>query len=203
MISRLVSLKHKFPGLWHRVEDVNGLLFRLRCRHLAEKAETVLAGREVAGCRFSLVGQSDLAALERFLKSQPQSNLTWFSPHAFDAATLHRLHRNPAFLMMKVTAPDGSLIAYFFLRCFFIGRAFAGLIVDRSFQNQGIGTCIWASSAEICKRAGLRMQATISPDNQPSMHSCKKGTDVKPVADLEDGYLAVECRPRASKAALL
>lgn len=201
MISRLLSLKHKFPGLWRRVEDVNGLLFRLRGRRLAEKAETVLSGRKVAGCRFALVGQSDLVALEHFLNAQPQSSFTWFQPHAFDAATLQHLYRNPAFLMMKAMAPDGSVVAYFFLRCFFIGWAFAGLIVDHDFQNQGIGTCIWASCAAICKKAGLRMQATISPENQPSIHSCEKGTDVRHVADLEDGYLAVECRPRAEKAA--
>ena len=196
MIGTLISFKRHFPGLWSLVEGVNGRLFRLRFRKMDSLAKAVLEKADVAGCRFSLLEEGRLPELERFLTGQEEGNLTWFQPHGFDLATLERLYRNPAFLMMQVTAPDGTMAGYFFLRCFFIGRAFAGLLVDKAWQNQGIGTAIWATCAEICQQAGLRMQATISTDNKPSMVSCRKGTDFRQIQTLDNGYLAVECKQK-------
>lgn len=196
MIAALISLKRKCPGLWRCVEGANGFLFRLRYRRLPQEAARVLAGQMVSGYRFSLLEKTALPELETFLNAQPAENLMWFNPHPFDAKTLRRLWRNPAFLMMQVTAPDGRMAGYFFLRGFFIGRAFTGLIVDRAYQNQGIGTAIWASCAEICHAAGLTMQATIAPENQPSIKSCHRATEVRQIADLDDGYMAVQCSPK-------
>jgi len=196
MIRFLVAFKRKCPWAWNQVEGMNGLLFRLRYRNLGRTAESVLGKVDVASCRFSLLKREDLGALEALLAHQGEDNLTWFAPHAFDAKTLERLFRNPAFLMMQVTAPDGSMVGYFFLRCFFIGRAFAGLLVDKPWQNRGIGTAIWAACAKICSLAGLRMQATISTENKPSMASCRKGTECRELQALEDHYLAVECKQK-------
>lgn len=196
MIGTLIRFKRNCPHCWHRIEMINGVLFRLRYRKKARIAETVLNATQAAGCRFSVLKKEDLPELEQFLSRQDKDNLTWFQPHAFDQETLEWLFRNPAFLMMKVTAPDGSMVGYFFLRGFFIGRAFAGLIVDKPWQNQGIGTAIWAACAEICQYARLRMQATISTENKPSMVSCRKGTDIQGMQALEDHYLAVECKQK-------
>ena len=194
MIGSLIRFKRNCPHCWHRIEMINGVLFRLRYRKKARIAETVLDATQAAGCRFSILKKEDLPKLEQFLSRQAEDNLTWFQPHAFDQETLEWLFRNPAFLMMKVTAPDGSMVGYFFLRGFFIGRAFAGLIVDKPWQNQGIGTAIWAACADICQYARLRMQATISTDNKPSMASCRKGTDIQEMQALENHYMAVECK---------
>lgn len=196
MIRFLVTFKRKFPWVWNRIEDLNGLLFRLRYRNMGRIAGSVLGQVDVASCRFSLLKQEDLSALEALLTRQGDEYLTWFHPHDFDTKTLDRLSRNPSFLMMQVTAPDGSMVGYFFLRCFFIGRAFAGLLVDKPWQNQGIGTAIWAVCADICHQAGLTMQATISTENKPSITSCRKGTDFREIQELEDHYLAVECKQK-------
>ena len=196
MIKVLVAFKRRFPGAWRLVERANGFLVRLRYREIERIAETVLEEVRVDGCRFSLLQKEALPELERFLTGQDEGNLTWFRPHAFDRTTLERLFRNPAFLMMTVTAPDGSMAGYFFLRCFFVGRAFAGLIVDRPWQNQGIGTSIWAACAEICQYSSLRMQATVSTENKPSLVSCRKGTDIQEMRVLDDHYLALECKKK-------
>lgn len=196
MIRFLVSLKHRFPGFYRLVEWANGGLFSLRYRNMERIAADALDSVQTDGCRFSLMEKEDLPALQKLLEGQSKEYLRWFNPHSFDIKTLEKRFRNPAFLMMKVTAPEGNLIGYFFLRCFFIGRAFAGLAVDEAWQNRGIGTAIWAVCADICNRMGLRMQATISTDNKPSVASCKRGTDAQAVANLEDGYVAVECRQK-------
>ena len=196
MIKYLVSFKRRYPKVWSLVECINGGLFRLRYGRVGKAAEPVLKDCSAAGCSFSLAGEEDLPLLEAFLAGQDVENLKWFQPHAFDLASLKRLHRNPSFLMMKVTGPEGQVTGYFFLRCFFIGRAFAGLVVDRKWQNRGIGSKIWEAEAAICNRLRLRMRATISLDNKPSIASCRNGTDVKELERLADGYLAVECKTK-------
>lgn len=196
MIKTLISIKRRFPGLWRGVEGVNGLLFRLRYRRMLPVAEEVLRGKAAAGCSFAVVREEDLTTLESFIRRQPEESFTWFHPHSFDRATLERLFRNPSFLMMQVRTPEGETVGYFFLRGFFIGQAFAGLLVDKSWQNQGIGTAIWASCAEICSRTGLRMEATVSTDNKPSIASCRKGTEIDHVRPLENTYVTFECREK-------
>ena len=197
MIKYLVSFKHRHPKIWSLVESVNGGLFRLRYGKVEKVVESLLKGYSVAGCVFSAVTEQDLPGLGRFLARQDGDNLKWFNPHDFDETTLKRLFRNPSFLMMKVTEGEGDgIVGYFFLRCFFIGRAFAGLVVDREWQNRGIGSKIWEAEASICNRLRLRMRATISLDNKPSIASCRNGTDVQELDRLGNGYMAVECKTK-------
>lgn len=197
MIRFLISLKRRFPQLWNLVEDANGFLFRLRYKDIGTLAASILNNKDTAGCCFSLMDASRLPDLARLLERQDEQYLTWFHPHDFDLDTLNRLFLNPAFLMMAVYEKKGGrLVGYFFLRCFFIGRAFAGLLVDPEWQNRGIGTTIWASCAEICSQARIRMQATLSTENKPSMASCRKGTNFRQVQALEDHYLAIECQQK-------
>ena len=195
MIGFLVSIKHNHPAIWEFVERINGMLFRLLYGNVSAKAETVLEGHSVTGCGFALVKEEDLSSLESFLQAQTPETLKWFNPHAFDAKTLRRLYNNPSFLMMKVYNEDNGCIAgYFFLRCFFIGQAFAGLIVDPQYQNRGIGSRIWQLQSEICAECRLRMRATISSENKPSIASCQNGTAAIKLHQLDGGYLAMECK---------
>ncbi|MCH5216301.1 MAG: hypothetical protein J1F10_05120 [Muribaculaceae bacterium] len=195
MTSLLILIKHRCPQIWRAVELVNGRLFAWRRPGFGHTVAEVLA--EYGGGEFGLapVAAEDIPALSEFLNRQPAESREHFDPHGFDAGTLTRLLRNPAFAMMKaVRRDDGSLAGYFFLRCFFIGRAFHGLIVDRSCANRGLGTSMWAVSSQICDRCGLRMFATVSRHNGASLASARRGTQVTVTEELAGGYLLVECK---------
>lgn len=195
MTGFLVSLKHNHPAIWTVVETINGILFRLFYGNISEKAESVLEGHSVAGCSFALVGEEDLVSLESFLHTQTLDTLKWFNPHAFDFKTLRRLYRNPSFLMMKVFEQEnGAIAGYFFLRCFFIGQAFTGILVDPRWQNLGIGSRIWKLQTEICASCRLRLRATISSENKSCIAACHKGTNVSDLQQIDGGYLAMECK---------
>lgn len=197
IVSTLIALKKRCSALWQVVEWGNGQLFGLLHPSLSSTASNVLKQHIHYPYQFSLLEQSDVEALAQFLGSQTADTLNYFHPHAFDIATLQRLQRNKAFLMMKVTdTRSNQMVGYFFLRCFFIGRAFHGLIVDSSAKHQGIGSNMWKLASEICQQDGLRMFATISSDNAASYSSCKRGTDERMVELLANGYLLVECKAK-------
>ena len=101
---------------------------------------------------------------------------------------------------MKITDRSSDrLVGYFFLRCFFIGKAFHGLITDREFVNQGLGTSMWKISMEICRQLGIRMYATISIFNLPSLKSASNATKVRVVERLENDFILIECNPQQTK----
>lgn len=197
MTSLLISIKHRFPLVWRAVERVNGLLFALRFRDFDRHVGEVLDSQCGGAFDFLRAGADDAVRLSEFLRSQSAARLEYFNPHPFDAETLRRLGANRAFRMMKVVdRTDGEIAGYFFLRCFFVGKAFHGLIVDARHEGRGIGSAMWALSAEICRRAGLRMFATVAEHNLPSLASARRGTEVEVVERLANEYLLIECKPR-------
>ena len=198
MTSLLLWFKHRAPWLWRAVEWANGRLFGLRYPAFREQAAAVLAQHGAHGAfRFAPVTEADLAALSDFLTRQPERARRHFDPHGFDPATLQRLYRNRAFAMMQVTRqPEGEVVGYFFLRGFFVGRAFHGLLVDESAAGCGIGRTMWALSARICAAGGLKMYATVSQTNLPSLNSARRGTEVTVVETLANGYLLIACNVR-------
>lgn len=200
MTSQLIEIKHRCPRVWRAVERVNGWLFGLRCPHFEREVNEVLSRQTMSGFDFSAVTEEDLEALSEFLGRQPQERLVHFDPHGFDVGTLRRLHRNRAFAMMKITSQaDNSIAGYFFLRCFFVGRAFHGLLVDGRYGGRGLGTAMWSLSSQICRNSGLRMLATVAKSNEASLSSARRGTEVTVVEELEGGYLLIECKPRTAR----
>ena len=199
MTSLLIFIKHRCPWIWRMVERVNGHLFALRCPEFGETVAGVLDGFALDGFRFSTVSEGDIVPLSEFLKGQPAERLEHFDPHGFDCATLHRLHENPAFAMMKIAdSRDGRIVGYFFLRCFFVGRAFHGLVADSGCAGRGLGAAMWSVSARICAQSGLRMLATVSERNAASLASARRGSEVTVVERLADGYVLIECKPKKS-----
>ena len=196
LTSVLIRLKHACPALWRVVESVNSRLMALRYPRL--RSEAVAAYRNFAcppDVEWSLVTIDDVPALSAFLTSVPERRTVWFAPHPFDADTLGCMVRGNSFVMLKVTR-DGRIVGYHFLRCFFTGKAFHGLIVADEMSGHGIGTHMWALAADICERLRLDMQATIHPDNIASLTSCRHGCDSTVIATLPNGYLQLKCRKK-------
>jgi GNAT superfamily N-acetyltransferase len=194
MISWLVSFKRAFPGLWNGIERANGALFKIWWRSISQTASGTIAEYAPDGFSFSMVEKDDLPSLSAFLEAQPEDSFQFFRPHLFDMATLTRLWKNSSFLMMKATDSEGRIIGYYFLRCFFVGVAFAGLIVDEGYRNLGLGRRMWASCMRVCHKRHLRMFATVSSKNIPSLRSCSHGTDMKILRQMKDDYLMIECK---------
>ncbi|MDE7144816.1 MAG: hypothetical protein K2O30_01525 [Duncaniella sp.] len=197
MTGLLVKIKHRYPSLWRTVERANSILMRLRYPRLPEIAKGAAASRSSGGIKWSIVTPDDADNLSSFLESIHPDRLRYFNPHPFDIHTLRSMASGGSFVMLKVTR-DNRIIGYHFLRCFFIGKAFHGLIVDSSCASCGIGTDMWSLGAEICRNAGLSMFATISSSNYPSLASCRKGCDTRVVETLPDGYLVLACSPKTN-----
>lgn len=192
MTGVFVKIKHHFPRLWTIVEKVNGSLMRLRYPKLPSIAKEIT--KETNDLAWRVVTPGDAPALSSFLNSIPPERLRYFDPHPFDPQTLRRMASNSSFVMLKVMDRD-RIVGYHFLRCFFIGKAFHGLIVDQEYAGKGIGTAMWAIGAEICNAAGLKMFATVSEKNTPSLNSCRKGCHTRIVEHLPDGYMLLSCEP--------
>lgn len=199
MTSLLIAIKHRCPWIWRSVEWLNGRLFALRYPGLERTAAAVLAEVSEAEYAFAPVRTEDLAELSAFLERQPAERRRYFDPHGFDRKTLEKLRKNRAFAMMKITeTTHGRIVGYFFLRGFFVGRAFHGLIVDADHANRGLGTAMWATAMRICDRMGLRMFATIAEANTASLISVRRATEVEVVEQLARSYLLIECKPKQS-----
>ena len=201
MTSIYIFIKHHFKTIWGLVERLNGPLTGLRYPNLRKKSEEALKHVSFSPFVFSLITKNDLEQLVEFRHRQRQEYLAYFDPHSFDLITLGDMLANPAYVMMKVTQESDPevIIGYFFIRCFFIGKVFHGLIVDENFKNHGIGTEMWRVSNDICDSLGLKMYATVSMHNQASLNSAKKATDIIITENLANDYYLIECKLKAKK----
>lgn len=188
--------------LWRGVEYANSALMRLRFPTLPAITDETVAriNDDAARCgltlRWSQVStDKDAQELSAFLTAIPAKRTEWFNPHPFDESTIRRMARSRSFVMLKVSDRE-RIIGYHFLRCFFVGKAFHGLIVSDEASGKGIGAHMWAIGADIAHSAGLRMEATISESNIPSLRSCRHGCCVTVLSHLPGGYLHLRCEKK-------
>ncbi len=179
-------LQNKLPFLWELVEWGNSALFQVR--YGRKDVSAVL--EQYPG--FAEVDESDVPDLVRFFAAQPEGAFRFFRPHGFDAKTLRKLQRRKSFLMYCVRNGEGRIVGYFFLRSFFIGKAFLGKMVDVHSQGKGIGTKMCLCAMDIAQALGLRMFETISKENIASLRSTEKVLNIRIVEEMENGYLYIE-----------
>ncbi len=181
-------LQKRLPIIWELVEWGNALLFQLRNGRGTSKLKGIL--QHYPG--FSEVVAEDVPGLARFFEEQPEDAFRFFRPHAFDEKTLRNLQKRKSFLMYCVRDSEGKIVGYFFLRGFFIGKAFLGKMVDVNSQGKGIGTQMCLCAMDIAQALGLRMFETISKENIASLRSTEKVLNIRIVEEMENGYLYIE-----------
>lgn len=197
MISLLIRIKHHIPFLWQAAEGVNSFLGGIRYKGLKKESERVLSNFRMEGFSFSAVNVDDIKPIILMRNSQRPPYIKNFNPHDFIEAKFHSMLANNAYSLMKVTREGtDEIVGYFFIRSFFVGKAFHGLLTDEKFTNQSIGTSMWKISMEICRNQGLRMFATMSENNRASFRSAQKATDIEIVRNLDNNYLLIECRQK-------
>lgn len=197
MISLLIKIKHKLPAIWHLAENVNGRLTSLRFKGMQDYSRRILDQRIMEGFSFSMLKPEEIPSILELHRRQNPEYLKNFNPHPFDMETLRDMAGNRAYVLMKVTEDaTGEIVGYFFIRSFFVGKAFHGLLTDEKFSGRGIGSSMWRISMEICRGLGLRMFATMAQDNIASYKSAQNGTEVNLLKKMENNFILIECCPK-------
>ena len=180
-------LQNKVKPIWALVEAVNAGLFRLRYgRRIRQLSDVVSAYSGVVRATVN-----DIPDLVSFFSKQPEEAFEYFKPHGFDEESLSRLVKNPS-MLMYVVKDGGTIVGYFFLRCFFIGKSYLGKIVDSHRQGQGIGQKMCCCAMDIASSLGIRMFETISRENLASLYSTQKVLETKVIEEMAKGYLYIE-----------
>ena len=193
MISLLIYIKHSFPAIWFLAEKFNGLICRFRYPQLRDISEQVGNSYIHEGYSFSRMNCGDIDEILELINSQSDEYMSHFNPHNFDKKTFQSMINNGSYAVMKASDSDsGKIVGYFFLRLFFVGKAFHGLMTDEQFSNRGIGSSMWKISQEICRKLGIRMFATIHSGNKASLLSAKKACGLIKERELKNNYLLVE-----------
>lgn len=181
-------IQKRLPFIWGMVEWGNDILFRLHYRGRMNGVKVVL--QQYPG--FSEVECVHIPEMVQFFEAQPEDAFRFFRPHSFDETTLRKLQKRKSFLMYCVRDSENKIVGYFFLRCFFVGKAFLGKMVDVDSRGMGIGTQMCVCAMDIAQTLGLRMFETISKDNIASLRSTEKVLNVRIVEEMDNNYLYIE-----------
>lgn len=192
MIGLLLKIKHRLPFVWRGIERLNGVLFvMLHRRRVMASARACLGRYRLDGLTFRLLALADGPALSDFLTRQPAARTEFFKPHGFDAASVARQARNPAFMMFGVFREE-ALVGYFFLRCFWNRRAFVGRIIDQGWDGRGIGRVMNSILYNTAWDSGFRCMTTISRHNRAVVRSHANNSASHVLGDLPGDYMLVE-----------
>lgn len=174
------------------IEWGNGLFFSLLYKSALEKVLPTIF-QELGNSPFSYrrLQGSDLKDLSDMIQSQEDSDLIYFSPHAFDFSALEKQFHKRAFLMMG--AFDGERLAgYFFIRFFASKKCFVGRVIDKPFRGKGIGNVMNHIMYQTAWRMGFRCLSTISKNNHAVMRAHAKNSSMVVLKELQNDYLLVE-----------
>lgn len=188
-------IKDKCSLLWDAVEWGNSYVFSSLHKKALQVVPQLLESISNDTFTIRVTEDSDTNKLEKFFAEQPESSFEYFKPHDFDRKSIQKILRNKAFLTFVVTEHD-NIVGYFFLRAFVNGKCFRGKIVDYRWRNKGIAKQMGIATNCIAKHLGLRMFASISPDNYASLASSKAVNDVRIVKTLDNGYYYIEYAPK-------
>lgn len=185
-------LRDKLGWLWNIIEKINSWLFILRY------------GRRMNGFSISTIPNGyDILPLKdvpsdqmvAFFEQQPDEAYRFFHPHGFDAASIRNLQKNRAFLAY-VLFENNHIAGYVFLRSFFTGKCFRGKMVDYQHRGKGLAKILGMIANEVAYKIGLRMFATVSPENIASIASTKAVNEIKIIKQMPNGDYLIEELPK-------
>ena len=187
-------LRDKCPWVWDDIEQVNSFLFEKRYGKKLKQVASVLMKYQEPFAIESLT-EDTIPLLAHFFEEQPDEAFEFFKPHSFDERTLRKLQRNKAFLAYVVKNDSSTIVGYFFLRCYFMGKCFRGYMVDSRWRNRGISKLTAKVMTDVASLLGIPSYGTIAPENMPSMKSQGAVNDIKIIRQLENGdYYVQYCR---------
>lgn len=188
-------IKENLGFVWDAVEWGNAEVFALMHKQELKDVSDILEKCSMGDFRVRMTLKEDVEGLVRFFEEQPKEAFTFFKPHGFEAKSLGKVLRNKSFLTFVVTANE-TIVGYFFLRCFVNGKSFKGYIVDYRQRGKGIAKLQGITMNRITEHLGLRMYASISPENMSSLAVASSVNDIKIIKTLENGYYLIECSPK-------
>lgn len=192
MIQFLVTFKKKFPFIWEFVESINGVIFKILFEaKVKSKAHEVLDEFKSEPLEYRFLTQNDLDDLVELFSRQNQEQFKYFKPHEFDKATIQRIYKNAAFLMLGVF-DNNKMVGYFFLRCFLNKKSFTGRIVDEAYQGKGIAKRMGRILLQTAWYSGFRVFGTASRDNFKSLNSYKSINNFRIIKELDNNYIYFE-----------
>ena len=188
-------LRDHFPFLWDWVSKLNSCLFTVRYGKGMKGIDSVLQKYSQNEFWVEALTLSNVEALALFFSEQPIESFDYFKPHDFDIQSLKKLAADKSFLAYVVWA-DHTIVGYFFLRGFFMGKCYRGYITDYRWRRKGINKLMGQCATDIAVLLNIPMFGTISPDNEASMKSAQAVNDVKIIETLKNGDYYVEYIPR-------
>ena len=188
-------IRDKFSWLWNIIEWLNGVLFALR---YGKKLKIFSFTSVPEGYEVIPICAVKTERLVEFFARQPEEAFTYFKPHGFDTKSIKRLQRNKAFLAY-VIMQDQNVVGYVFLRCFFNGKCFRGKMVDYQHRSKGLGKILGTIANKVAYSIGLKMFATVSPENMASLESTKAVNDINIIKQLPNGDYYIEELPKKSE----
>ena len=187
-------LRDKCPWIWDLVERLNSFLFYIRYGRKLKQLPEILEHYQDE-YRIELIERKHLDGLTRFFQEQPEEAFEFFKPHAFDRKTLGKLQKSKAFLSFVVQKED-TIVGYFFLRCYFLGKCFRGYMVDYRWRNKGISKLTAKVMTDVATMLEIPSYGTIAPENMASMKSQGAVNDIKIIEQLANGDYYVEYCPK-------
>lgn len=187
-------VKNRFGFVWNAIESLNSFVFALLHRSALKRIPAILKD---CSDKYELrpAGLADVEKLANFFADQPEEAFKFFKPHGFDEKSLTKIVKSKSFLTFLVLE-NGTIVGYFFLRCFANGKSFKGYMVDFRQCGKGIAKLEGVAMNRVNEILGIRMFGSISPENKASMACAKAVNELKILKTLENGDYYIEFLPK-------
>lgn len=116
------AIRDRFLFLCTIAEKFNEWLFLLRYgKRLPNAIHSTESTHSIYSHKYAT--SDNIEALEMFFQKQPADSFRFFNPYAFDRESIKSLIQNRSFWAFVIY--DGTvLVGYYFLRSFFMGKAY-------------------------------------------------------------------------------